>query len=244
MYGNMAARNWIQSFTQLMAQATAAGVKFGFVFLGNESLIQRARNRLVDDFLKVTDSTHAVFIDADIGFNPHEVLAMLECDLDICGAACTKKSTNWLRIQEAIKQKGPIFTADQLAMIGGDFVVNWDHVGRLEFNTNTPVEVKHLGTGLLMIKREVFMKFREEFPDRWYEGRGDPQAQPGPIGEFFRTGIDPISNTYLSEDYCFCVDAQTVGYKIWLCPWVRTTHMGSYEFIADLPSLAAMKGKL
>lgn len=237
MYGNMGARNWFQSVIQLSGLCLQAGVKFSFSFVGNESLIQRARNRLVDSFLKDTDCTHAVFIDADIGFQPHEVLAMMEFDRDIMGAGCVKKGFNWLRIQAAIAKNGPIYTAEQLARMAGDYVINWNELGEINFSAKEPVEVRHLGTGLLMIKREVFEKFREHYPDRWYESKRDPASNPGPTGEFFRTGIDPLSQDFLSEDYWFCEDSRAFGAKVWLAPWVRTTHLGTYEFIADIPSI-------
>ena len=50
------------------------------------------------------------------------------------------------------------------------------------------------------------------------------------------------SKRYLSEDYMFCYYAQKVGMKVWLCPWMKLQHVGSYVFggsLADLASIGA-----
>jgi hypothetical protein len=48
------------------------------------------------------------------------------------------------------------------------------------------------------------------------------------------------SNRYLSEDYMFCQWARNIGKKVWLCPWMKTTHMGSYMFGGSLVDLAQL----
>jgi hypothetical protein len=48
------------------------------------------------------------------------------------------------------------------------------------------------------------------------------------------------SKRYLSEDYKFCYDAAKIGLKIWLCPWMRTQHVGTYVFGGALADLAAL----
>jgi hypothetical protein len=96
----------------------------------------------------------------------------------------------------------------------------------------------------MMIRRNVFAKFREAYPDRWYESRSDPNALPGPIHDFFRVGVNPDTHEYDSEDYFFCTDAKAIGFKVWMIPWMRTSHMGTYKFIADMPAVAALSGDL
>jgi hypothetical protein len=48
------------------------------------------------------------------------------------------------------------------------------------------------------------------------------------------------SKRYLSEDYKFCQDAQRAGMRIWLCPWMKTQHVGTYVFGGSLVDLAAL----
>lgn len=50
------------------------------------------------------------------------------------------------------------------------------------------------------------------------------------------------SKRYLSEDYMFCYYSQKAGLKVWLNPWMKLQHVGSYVFggsLADLASIGA-----
>jgi hypothetical protein len=245
MYGGMGTVNVFESFTRLILMLMHHGVKFSYTFTYNESLITRGRNRLVDEYLKNHEETHALFVDADIGFQAEDVLAMLELDLDIIAAPCAKKSINWGRIERTIRKNGRAFTPDEMSRISADFVFNYEpFVGRREIKLDELQEMRCMGTGLMMIRRNVFAKFREAYPDRWYESRSDPNALPGPIHDFFRVGVNPDTHEYDSEDYFFCTDAKAIGFKVWMIPWMRTSHMGTYKFIADMPAVAALSGDL
>jgi len=50
------------------------------------------------------------------------------------------------------------------------------------------------------------------------------------------------SKRYLSEDYMFCYNCDKANLKVWLCPWMKLQHVGSYVFggsLADLASIGA-----
>jgi hypothetical protein len=246
MYGGMLAANFHNSVRELEHAFVHHGVRYSILNVYNESLIPRARNRLVDAYLKETEATHAAFIDADIGFEWQDVMAMLEMDLDVVGAGCVKKFLRWDRVQEAIRKNGREYTPDELQRIAGDYVVNFDPGKEKQgFTIGEPVEVATVGTGLMMIRRNVFEKYMEAYPDRWYDMRGgDTGDLPGQIFDFFGCGIDFETHHYDSEDYRFCKDVRKIGMKVWMCPWMRTTHMGTYKFIGDLPAVSALVGKM
>lgn len=48
------------------------------------------------------------------------------------------------------------------------------------------------------------------------------------------------SKRYLSEDYKFCYDAARAGLKVWLCPWMKTQHVGTFVFGGSLLDLAQL----
>jgi hypothetical protein len=271
MYGGNLTMNYHDSFVQLVAACAQLGVPFSWSNVFNESLVSRARNRLVDSFLKTSTHTHALFIDADIGFDPMDVITMLELDKDIVGVPCSKKSIRWDRVQLAVARRAfewmkhtkppgdmdPIALADNFRRsqsaidpalfprIAGDYVLNYHNFETKEFiHVDQPEEMRLLGTGMLMIKREVFQKFKKCYPDRWYESRSDANSNPGPIHDFFKVGVDPQTREYDSEDYWFCKDAATIGYKILMLPWVKTTHMGTFTYVGDLPAALATTGEI
>ena len=86
MYGGMAHGLYIKSCLDLQTTMNKYGIETKFSFLFNESLITRARNYLVDEFLR-SDHTHLLFIDSDIHFNPQDVLALMALDKDEIGRA-------------------------------------------------------------------------------------------------------------------------------------------------------------
>ena len=75
MYGGMSHGMYVKSCLDLQALCANYGVEVRFSFIFNESLITRARNYLVDEFLR-SDCTHLMFIDSDIGFDPNDVIAL------------------------------------------------------------------------------------------------------------------------------------------------------------------------
>ncbi len=103
MYGGMAHGMYVKASLDLQAIMSKYGVETRFSFLFNESLITRARNYLVDEFLR-SDCTHLLFIDSDVHYNPQDVVALLALDKDVIGGPYPKKSINWNNIAETARR--------------------------------------------------------------------------------------------------------------------------------------------
>ena len=84
MYGGMCTGSYTQGVLNLGNILRGQGIESMMSFMFNESLITRARNALTQAFLK-TDCTHLMFIDADINFNPNDVVTMLQAEKDVIG---------------------------------------------------------------------------------------------------------------------------------------------------------------
>ena len=248
MYGGQCSGLYTKACVDLSAMSVKYGVDMKFFYLFNESLITRARNYLVDEFLR-SDYTHLMFIDSDIHFNPNDVFALAaiadpDSDRDIVCGPYPKKCIAWERIVAAVKagmaDKDPAF----LEQIVGDFVFN--PVGNSnQIAIGEPVEVLEGGTGFMMIQRRVFEKWDEKYPEFQYtpdHNRSEHFDGTRKIMAYFDTLIEPVHNRYLSEDYMFCQWSRNIDLKIFMCPWMQMGHMGSYNFSGNIPAIAQVPG--
>lgn len=250
MYGGQCHGLYMKSSLDFQALCSKYGVDCRFSFIFNESLITRARNYLADEFLR-TDMTHLLFIDSDIHYDPNDVFAMMALSLkyphfDIIGGPYPKKSINWSNVALAIKNN-PAIDPKELENLVGDFVFNPVKGGPQQFNVGQPLEVMEVGTGFMLIKREVFDGFRKAYPEKAYlpDHRGTAHFDGSrEIHAYFDCVIDPDTKRYLSEDYYFCQQARRAGHHVWLCPWMRTQHIGSYMFTGDMRKIAQFTGQL
>jgi hypothetical protein len=251
MYGGSAHGMYVKSCLDLQAVCSQYGIEVRFSFIFNESLITRARNYLVDEFLRAEGFTHLLFIDADIHFDPRDVVALLALDKEVVGGPYPKKSIKWSAVKDAVK-KNPDIEAKDMEKVAGDFVFN-PAPGTEKFSVAEPIEVLEIGTGFMLVKREVFDKFKEAYPQLRYKPDHVGQANfdgSRYIHAYFDTVIDSKENggfgsdRYLSEDYMFCQWWRRIGGQVWLCPWMRTHHIGTYAFTGDMPAVANFVGTL
>lgn len=248
MYGGQCTGIYCKSIADLTTLCASNGIDLEFNFLYNESLIQRARNYIVDGFLR-SDCTHLMFIDADIGFFAKDVLALLGLQIsypekyDILTGPYPKKIIDWNQVKEAVKSGRADTNANQLQFFISKFVFNKIEKDK-GFRIDEPVEIAEGGTGFMLIPREVFVKYDENYPELSYK--------PDHIGTehfdgsreitaYFDCKIDPESKRYLSEDYFFCINSRKIGIKVHMCPWMEIRHVGSYTFKGSMPAQASLE---
>ena len=85
-YGGMLFQEYVDAILNTTFQFIMQGMALEIYFAGNESLIPRARNHIVAEFMS-TNATHLLFIDADIRFKPQDIFRLLQQNKNIvCGA--------------------------------------------------------------------------------------------------------------------------------------------------------------
>jgi len=233
MYGGMCIGNYASALMQMPMVVSRAGIKMYYTYMMNESLITRARNSLAHDFL-ASDATHLMFIDADIGFNPNDIVEMVKRDVDICCGLYPKKEIHWARVTQAVQNGVP---PQELKDHTGTFVVNLVGDKRTEVKINELMEITNGGTGFMLIKREVFEALADKVPEYNNDMYMSVEVvrEPKIIKEYFATSIDPdANNRLLSEDYHFCKLARQHGFKIHAAPWAELSHTGTYVFSGAL----------
>src|SRR6185369_12684062 len=228
-----------------------SGISHWFRFIGNESLIPRARNCFANMAAFETDDlgkaySHLMFIDSDISFAATEILTMLKADKPVVALPYTLKTINWSQVVEAVKIG---VAADQLPRFAGTPVLAmYDR----PFSLNEPTAVKNTGAGALLVKVDVLKALADANPAWKYRiGAGEINFRQsngcaGPSDnafDFFQVGADPETGFYLSEDFFFLEQVRRAGFETFVLPWVSTVHSGAFNYQMDIPAVASLSNK-
>jgi hypothetical protein len=233
-YGSMVSTHYMASVLQLVVQSAREGVELHIQALGKESLITRARNLMVHDFLK-SGMDRLMFIDADIEFDPRVVFQMLRLPHDIVGGAYPKKSIRWDAVEAAVQKGVP---ANELALWASPLAINLGGGATVRVEQGC-IETKDVPTGFMMIKREALLRMIEAYPETQYVA--DHEDMQESLHALFDCIIDVDPDTglrrYLSEDYAFCRRWQKIGGKAYLFAPARLCHHGTWSFQGDMGTL-------
>lgn len=244
-YGGLCHHLYVASLVGLVSICARFGVECAIRISSGEALITRARNLLAAEFL-ASDATHLLFVDADQGFDPRDVLRMLRADLDVVAAIAPGKMTAWDQVADAAH--AGVTDPEALRQAGASFVVNFasELVGGTREVTVAStewgrfVEVTEAGTGVMLIKRAVLERMAEHYGDRITYAVDYPPTEAGTKrSAFFDTAIDPETRRYMSEDYLFCQRWRAMGGKVHAALDVKVTHSGTATFAGDPSTLVA-----
>lgn len=203
-YGGQISEPTFTSFVRFTVQARDWGIDWTLDTLVNESLIPRGRNALVARAMANPLATHMMFVDSDIMFEPSDVMALLHEDVDVIGGGYPKKNL-------------PI-----------DYVVNPSIDG---FQDEGKIEVMRLGTGFLLIKRDVFSRIAEASPHlKYVDDCGLDPALNHYLYAYFDCGLVPGYDVYMSEDWMFCNRWRDLGGKVYLSKRFALGHVGAFLF--------------
>ena len=214
-YGGMLTESTFMSYIKWANTCRQLGIDWTIETMTNESLISRARNTLVAKFLNNPDSTHLMFVDADIGWEPWHLLVMLNRDVDVIGGLYPMKTlpVKWVVNGFDGAEEGP----DGLQ------------------------EVSKTGTGFMLVKRHVFEKLNQHPAVKPFN---NDIGLPKELDQHLRTYYDTAvrENRYYSEDWTFCENWRDIGGKIWVDKRVLLRHTGTYvfDFAAQEPLYQAL----
>jgi hypothetical protein len=228
-YAGLATTSYITSLLALHTACAALGIGLNVRFF-SDSLVTRARNELVTLFLKHSEATHLMFIDADIGFSPDQVLRLLHFNVDTAAGAYPLKQIDWAKAERAIKAGRSDVRSAAL-----HYVLAWEDPASIQVKDGF-ARVKRTGTGFLLIRRSVIQKMCEAYPQLRHAAplyAGHP-CDTDARWALFDCMIDPDTGEYLSEDYAFCRRWRDLGGEVWLDTTSKLNHIGPVTFIGDL----------
>lgn len=235
-FASMVSLPYMTSLIKTIQELHKCGILVHTDFIGNESLITRARNNIVARFME-SKCDYLMFIDADITFEAEHIKMLIADDKDIIGGIYPLKryeiENNLERaIKESKNDKGINYPMLKSKLV--NYAVNMlDNVDSATA-INGVMEVKHIATGFMMIKRGVIEKMIREYPKmKLKQASNFDKYGERYYYNFFDTDVDK-KGYYLSEDYAFCKRAKNIDYKIYadiripLCHSGTTTYQGHY----------------
>jgi hypothetical protein len=200
------------------------------LFKDGDALIPRARASLVAQFLDDPSATHLLFIDADIGFEPQQVLRLIECGADMCAAVYPIKRIDWGKVKDALAIERPLPAAAL------NYVLEVDDPNAV-IERSGFLKVRYAGTGFLMIRREALERMCAHYPQLKF--RRDHSLDAATVSDnryaLFDTMVDG-AGTYLSEDFAFCKRWTDMGGEIWADRDSQLQHVGPLTFSGNLAS--------
>jgi hypothetical protein len=204
-------------------------VDLKLLFKDGDALITRARASLAAQFLDDPNATHLLFIDADIGFEPAQVLRLIASGADMCAAIYPIKRIDWDKVRAAMASGRPNPGAAALSYVFE--VPNPETVAtRAGF-----AQVRYAGTGFLLIRRAALEKMCAHYPHLRYQRDHSMEAATASANRFalFDPMIDE-SGVYLSEDFSFCRRWTDIGGEIWADLESTLSHVGPTVFRGDV----------
>lgn len=205
-YGGNVSFETLNGMINTSVLLTKIGIRFDVRMISSDSLVPRARNSLVGLMMEIPESTHLMFIDADIGFDPVDIVRLIAHDLDIVGGVYPMK-TYPLRYAFA-----PLPEATDAGIPGVQ-------------------EVRDLATGFMLIKRSVLERMIEHYPETRYEPDVALENRNIELHALFDTEVK--NGKYVSEDYTFCRRWRSIGGKVHIDDTVVLKHLGMHTFMAD-----------
>lgn len=232
-YGSKIFVQFHEAFVRLTHLLQTKGIGWTSYSIPFDSLIPRARNACVAHFL-ASKHTHLMFLDTDIVFRPEDVVRMLEYDQPVVAGAYPKKGISLDRL-------APIWSRDDEAR-STVFERAADYVLELDQNhtkiQNNLLRVRYVGTGFMLIRRDVLERMKQVYPERRYELDGvfTPRYEGDVFYDFFGIGVvqDPALYKnrpfYVSEDWMFCRLAQRADIPVYVDVSVPLSHIGTFTF--------------
>lgn len=199
MIGVITAGNLDMRCVQSLLATQILGAADSIAIHQNGPYLDIGRNKMVDAFRCDPNYAHCdrlLFIDSDVGFNPALIQVLVDDDLPIVAGVYHSLFDQGIR---------PVVYEWTIDEDGARVLTPIEKWGRPEGDNLVPVD--GVGAGFLMIHRNVFERFLEEYdpPQAWF-------------------GNDIHEGVQLGEDLAFCTRAIDLGIPVIVDRRVQVSH--------------------
>ena len=242
-YASLCYVNYIMCMLATKELCEKYNIGFKVEFCKNDSLVSRARNNLVARAMNDPEMTHMIFIDADITWQPIEIIKLLIANKPLVGGLYPLKNYNWKKLIKD-ENSNPVQTwihkknqsqfknaIDDESMVQNNLLnYNVNYLSNTITIENNLTTVKHLATGFMMMKRGIIEKMAKAYPSTKYVD--DVNFLHGSENDFayalFDCGVE--DGHYYSEDWLFCHRWTKMGGKIYIDITIALMHTGTEDY--------------
>lgn len=207
-FGRQITSTTFEATHQLMSAFMSKGIHAGISTFSWPDIAEIRNMVLAFWYDAMPESTHLLFVDADMGFAPEMVLDMMQFSEPMVGAAYPKRT----------------------------YPIEWAGSGiEAPESRQGFIEVEGLGMGCFLIRRDAITTMIEKFPELVFDYMTlTDLAKMGAKRTF--GFFDPIRgpNGKVSEDISFCRRYRETGGKVWASVAHSVTHVGPWGFTACL----------
>jgi len=181
------------------------GVPYTYSQLVGDSYLPRARAQLASAFMDAAECTHFLAIDADMSWEPRQILRLIQANVDFAVAiAHTKQPRSRPAVQELAEPR------------------------RTDSAFRT---IQACGFAFVLLRRNVLEKMSAAFPDRGFRSP-ETCGEDVPIFKWNSALWETIirDGVYIEGDHAFCHLWRSTGGEIWADEQSAVTHWGRHGF--------------
>jgi hypothetical protein len=206
-YGGLVNEKTTTSLFNLGKLLVRNQIEHGIITVANESLITHGRSRISNFFMNNTEFEYLFCLDADVAFQPEDMLKLYSYQKAIVSASYPMKT---LPIRHCYELYNPVKLCGNLVKIGG------------------------IGMGFVLIHRSVFEKLNKHYSELKYFPGLNNSNYPITEGEYHNSyhyfAEMNKEGKYLGEDMSFFHRVSDIGYDVWMDTSIELQHIGSHVF--------------
>jgi len=243
-YGSLCYVNFVHCLIKTISLFQKLNIGLTVEFCKNDSLVSRARNNLIAKAMANPVVTHMMFIDADITWDPLDIVKLVISDKSLVGGVYPLKRHMWDKLIPTADNPNPVQKIidkknnSQLKNMVSDVDAIQHNLLKYNINflenilniDNNLTKVRHIATGFMMIKRGTIDKMIKAFPSTKYTDdvgflHGDENKYAYAL---FDCGVE--EDHYFSEDWLFCHRWTKMGGNVYLDVSINLKHTGIEDY--------------
>jgi len=244
-YGSSCFVNYVTCIMATRQLFNVYNIPLHINFCKNDSLITRARNNLIAKAMNNPEMTHILFIDNDITWDPLDIIKLIISDKELVGGIYPYKNYNWDKlkepdvIQNILNKKNNSFfknTSDNEIIQHSLLEYNLNYKSKNMEVKNNLIEVRHIATGFMLIKRNVIEKLFEAHPTTKYVDDINYLSKDEENFAYALFDCAVIENHYFSEDWLFCHRWSQINGQIFTDISINLQHTGLEDYNGSILS--------